>query len=83
MKRSQTAMAREVDGELVVLDIPSGRFFGLNDVGKLIWDRLEDSSSIEQLIDAVVADYEVDRDEASEDVNDLIGHLVDAGLVLP
>jgi hypothetical protein len=83
VKRSQTAMARDVDGELVILDIPSGRFFGLNDVGKVIWDRLTEDSSFEQLIDAVVANYEVDRDQATDDVTDLIAQLVDAGLVLP
>ena len=28
-------MARRVDDELVILDITSGRYFGLNDVGAL------------------------------------------------
>jgi hypothetical protein len=83
VKRSQTAMARDVDGELVILDIPSGRFFGLNDVGKVIWDRLAEDSSFEQLIDAVASNYEIDRDQATDDVTDLIAQLVDAGLVLP
>ena len=81
MKRSESAMAREVDGELVILDVPSGRFFALNDVGRLIWDRLESDCSHDQLVDAVMAGYAVDRDEASRDVAELMAQLVDAGLV--
>ena len=74
-------MAREVDGELVILDVPSGQFFGLNDVGMVVWERLEREASHEQLVDAVVAEYDVDRETASADVTDLIDQLVDAGLV--
>ena len=81
MKRSESAMAREVDGELVILDVPSGRFFALNDVGRLIWDRLESDCSHDQLVDAVVASYDVGRSEASSDISELVSQLVDAGLV--
>ncbi len=81
MKRSQSAMARQVDDELVILDVPSGQFFALNDVGMLIWDRLEEECSYDQLVDAVVADYEVDRVDAADDVSELVGQLIDAGLV--
>ncbi len=81
MKRSESAMARQVDDELVILDVPSGQFFALNDVGRLIWDCLESDCSQDQLVDAVVAGYEVDREEASSDVAELVAQLVDAGLV--
>ena len=67
MKRSTTAMARSVDDELVILDVPSGRFFGLNDVGSVIWDRLERDATHDQLVDAVVAVYDIDREAASID----------------
>ena len=81
MKRSESAMARHVDDELVLLDVPSGRFFALNDVGSVVWDRLQDECSHDELVDAVVADFDVDRGVASRDVADLIAQLVDAGLV--
>ena len=74
-------MARRVDDEVVILDVTSGRYFTLNDVGGLIWDRLESDCSADDLVDAVVADFAVDRNQAAEDVADLISELVDAGLV--
>ena len=81
MKRSSSTMARSVDDELVILDVPSGRFFGLNDVGSVIWDRLERDATHEQLVDTVVAVYDVDRETASADVASLVDQLTDAGLV--
>ena len=41
MRRSRTAMARRVGDEMVILDVASGRYFGLNEVGAFVWDRLE------------------------------------------
>ena len=82
MKRSDTAMARRVDDDLVILDIPSGQYFELNDVVALLWDRLDGSHSVEDLIDVVLAEYDIDRDTASTDVEDLLGELIRAGLVV-
>ena len=81
MKRSDNAMARQVDDELVILDINSGRYFGLNEVGTFIWDCLEGDCSREDIVDAIVAAYDVDRIEASTDADELVGQLIDRGLV--
>ena len=75
-------MARTLDDDLVILDVPSGRYFELNDVGALVWEHLDGSTTVEDLIDRVVADYDVDRDTAARDVQDLLGQLIEAGLVV-
>ena len=82
MRRSDTAMARRVDDDLVILDIPSGKYFELNDVGALLWERLDGTQSVEDLIDVVLAEYDVDRETASKDVEDLLGELIRSGLVV-
>ena len=82
MRRSDTAMARRVDDDLVILDIPSGKYFELNDVGALLWERLDGTQSVEDLIDVVLAEYDVDRETASKDVEDLLGEMIRSGLVV-
>ena len=82
MRRSETAMARRVDDDLVILDIPSGQYFELNDVGALLWERLDGTNSVEDLIDVVLAEYDIDRQTASTDVEDLLGEMIRAGLVV-
>jgi len=74
-------MARRVGDELVILDVNSGHYFGLNDVGALIWDHLEHDTTRDDLVDAVLASFDVDRDQATSDIDDLVTELADRGLV--
>ena len=77
MKRSDAAMVRRVGDEIVILDVGSGRYFGLNDVGAVIWDRLEHDATRDDLVDAVVASFDVDRNQAAGGIDDLIEDLID------
>ena len=75
-------MARRLDDDLVILDIPSGRYFELNDVGAIVWEHLDGSNTVDDLVDRVLDEYAVERDTASTDVQDLLGQLIEAGLVV-
>ncbi len=81
MRRSDKAMARRVGDEIVILDIDSGQYFGLNEVGAFIWDRIGLGTHREELIAAVVATYDIDTPMAEVDVDDLLRDLADRGLI--
>ena len=81
MKRSDRAMARTVDDQVVILDIASGQYFGINDVGALVWDLLEYDTTSDALVNAVLADFDVDQARAKDDIDALIAQLTEAGLV--
>jgi hypothetical protein len=81
MKRSDAAMARRVDDDAVILDITSGQFFGINDVGALVWDLLEHDTTRDVLVEAVTAEFDVDSEQAGDDIDALIAQLSNAGLV--
>ena len=81
MRRSDSAMARKVADEMVILDVASGHYFGLNDVGAVIWERMDAECTREDLIDVVVASFDVDRQRAGADIDDLLTDLADRGLV--
>ena len=81
MKRSDTAMARELDGDVVILDVTSGRYFSINDVGALIWDRLEHDTDKDTLVEAVTSEFNVDKDTAKADIDALLDQLTEAGLI--
>ena len=75
-------MARTVGDDLVILDVRSGRYFELNDVGSLVWERLEHDVDVESLVDAVAAEFDAPRDVVFADVEVLLGDLIKAGLVV-
>jgi hypothetical protein len=76
-------MSRPVGDETVLLDLASGMYFGLDGVGKRIWDFVSDGKSLAETADAIVAEYEVGEEQARTDVVDFAQRLVERGLLAP
>jgi hypothetical protein len=75
ISRSPSVLISEVDGDIVVLSIERGRYFGLDYIGSDIWKRIEPPCSFATLIDRLAADYEADRATIVSDVQSLLGHM--------
>lgn len=73
---------QEVEHQAVLLDIESGEYFALNDVGKRVWDLCDGTRTVAQVADAVCAEYDVAPDTAFDDTDALLENLVGAGLVI-
>ena len=52
-------MFRDLDGEAVVLEIESGRYFGLNETGTRMWLLLQEHGSVEQVLRDLLNEYDV------------------------
>ena len=74
-------MATEIDGEAVLMHVSSGVYYGLNEVGALIWRRMAGDVSVADLCEAVLEEYEVPRDVCRRDVVTLLEQMAEAGLV--
>jgi hypothetical protein len=79
--RSPSVVTAEVDGEIVMMNIEQGRYFGLDDIGSDIWKRIEPPCSFAVLIDALAADYEADRATIMADVQKLLGQMAEQDVV--
>lgn len=64
-----------LDGQAVVLDLDSGKYFGLNEVGTILWQGLEHGQSLEQITESLMESYEVDRVELQRDLAELVSTL--------
>lgn len=74
-------MAAEVDGQMVLLDVEKGQYFGLNEVGLVIWRRLEKPATVAELSEAVMEEFEVETSQCEQDVIVLLRELKEHGLV--
>jgi hypothetical protein len=74
-------MARQVGEETVILDLASGTYFGLDPVGARIWQLLSEGRALAEVCEAMLAEYEVSRDEIERDLSELLDALVDKGLI--
>jgi Coenzyme PQQ synthesis protein D (PqqD) len=81
VSRSPSVLTAEVDGEIVMMSIEQGHYFGLDQIGSDIWKRIEPPCSFAALIDGLAADYEADRTTIVTDVQNLLGHMVERDIV--
>ncbi len=72
---------RDLAGEAVILNLDSGVYFGLNEVGTRCWHLLVEHGSTEQIIQTLLAEYDVEEACLRRDIETLIRQLADKGLV--
>jgi hypothetical protein len=75
-------MSRLVGDETVLLDLSSGIYFGLDGVGKRIWESLTKGQSLRDAVAGIVAEYDVDESQAQIDVVEFVSDLVARGLLV-
>ena len=73
---------RELEGEAVILNLTTGVYFGLNEVGTRAWMKLAESRSVRMVVVALAEEYDVDRATLEQDVLGLLADLIDKGLVI-
>lgn len=73
--------AREIGGESVLVDLAGGTYFGLNDVGTVIWSRIAAGDPLRTVCQAVVEAFEVEPGRAWTDLVELVRELMAHGLV--
>lgn len=88
MHKTATFIKRDLSGEVVL--IPTGetahRFNGfvtLEGIGNFIWEHIEESTSLDHLVDMIVSTYEIDRATAGGDALTLIMQLLRCGFLRP
>jgi hypothetical protein len=81
VRKSARHVACEFNGEVVMLQLDKGRYFGLQGVGTAIWNNLEEARSIEEVCDAVAAQFDVDPQVCRNHALKFLTSLQEAGLV--
>ena len=68
--------------EVVILDLASSSYLGLDDVGAAVWGSLAEPCTVGELEARLASVYEVDPAELSEDLRSFLTDLIDRGLVV-
>jgi hypothetical protein len=74
-------VARELGGEMVLLDLEHGTYFGLDAVGARVWQLVTEGHSLKATCTAMLRDYAVAAEVLEGDVRELLATLVDKDLL--
>ena len=72
---------RELDGEAVILNLDTGIYFGLNDVGTRVWSLLKEHRSLRRVLEAMREEYDIPPEVLQTDLLRLVEQMQEKGLV--
>ena len=78
---AETVFAQEVDGEMVLLDMESENYFGLDEVGTAIWQAMQEKETLQEVLEVLLDQYDVEAEVLERDLSDFVGKLLESGLV--
>ena len=86
MRIDKEFILREIAGDYII--IPAGKtvldFNGLitvNEVGVSLWNMLQNEVTFEELVQGVLAEYDVEESVAREDIQEFLAALSDVGMI--
>lgn len=79
---AETVFAQEIDGEMVLLDMHSEHYFGLDGVGTDIWKLLADGNSLEETVESLLEIYDTDTETLQADLENFVTGLIDHKLAV-
>ncbi|MDM5271355.1 PqqD family protein [Sulfurovum sp. zt1-1] len=78
---ADTVFAQEVDGEMVLLDMNSENYFGLDSVGMDFWKAIEEKKNLKDVLETLMAQYDVEEEVLKSDLFTFVEKLQKSGLV--
>lgn len=78
---SKVVLTSELGEEVALMHRETGFYFGLDEVGALLWRRLQSPASLEELVQRVLDEYEVDPVQCRGDLTRLLDELLEHGLI--
>jgi coenzyme PQQ synthesis protein D (PqqD) len=74
-------MHERIEGEVIVIDLTTGSYFSLRDVGSEIWAEIERGATEQEIVAVLEERYEASQNEIDNAVRRVVGELADEGLI--
>jgi hypothetical protein len=81
VKRIDQQQTADLVGELAILNLKTGKYYGLDEVGTRIWALLKDSRTVQEIRDAVLQEYDVEPSRCEVDLLRLLNDLKEHELI--
>jgi len=79
--RPADVVARRLGESAVLIRMRTSRIYQLNETGARIWELLEQDASRDAVLDALLNEFDVSREDAASALDDLIAELRAEGLL--
>ncbi len=78
---TQDQISSELADEAVILNLDSGIYYGLNEVGARVWELIQQPQSFSGLCSILLEEYDVSAEACKEDLKKILLDLKAASLI--
>lgn len=80
--RNGSIPSTDIDGEIGLMNIKTGKYYALNTIGSEIWRILEKPTSLNYLVTLKTSEYDIDKDTCIIEIKKFVEKLVGEGIVI-
>jgi len=77
----EDVLFRDLGGEAVILNLKTGKYYGLDEVGTRMWSLLTHYGRVEPAYRALLEEYDVTEDRLQRDLLSFIDNMASHGLL--
>lgn len=71
-----------IDNCQVMMHIERGKYFGLNPIGKHIWELIEEPKTLEEITSALILEYNTTPDQCKSEVLEFLDKGVECDIIV-
>jgi len=79
--QNKKVIQSKIGEEVVMLDIDSGFYFGLNSVASIIWGKLEKEITFDDMISDLLEEYNIDRSTCENETKIFLDQLLEKKII--
>jgi hypothetical protein len=81
IRTSTHQVSCDLTGEVAILNLDSGVYYGLDGVGARVWALISEPKRVSEVRDALLEEFDVDEERCARDLQALLVRLAEAGLI--
>lgn len=81
IRRSREQASADLVDDTVIMSMRDGTYYGLEAVGSRVWALVAEPVALGEVLDRIVAEFDVEGDQAWTDLRALVAELLERGLV--
>lgn len=81
ISRNPEIDATDLEGEVVMMNLDKGQYYMMNDVGSRIWGIIKEPILVNEIINTLLLEFEVEKNECKEAVVEFLKNLKHADLI--
>ena len=78
---SSDLISSDLDGEIVMMSVDKGEYYGLDAIGSRIWALLKEPRKVSELCAILTEEFDVEREQCERDVLTFLNEMATDSLV--